>query len=148
MSNLEEFNQRYEGLMKYYGEAAQHPIRPDPKRTAMRRQSITVEGERWSRRCCCEGADFGSMADTRSFSRACCTAECGPADRGWPKRCGDAGVAGAANGIGQTGARKGGLGQSDPRGAELVLGEQPFDGAQVEARSYLDHVEVCMGSGR
>src|SRR5229473_2276091 len=54
-------------------------------------------------------------------------AECGPAGPASRRDGGHAGATGGTDGIGETRAGEGGLGQSDPRGAEFVFGEQPFD---------------------
>src|SRR6202142_16240 len=68
------------------------------------------------------------------FGRVCAisqgpvrTAECGATGAVGRRTGGHGRVAGTADGVGQTGAGEGGLGQSDPRGAELVFGEQPPD---------------------
>src|ERR1700690_16044 len=68
------------------------------------------------------------------FGRVCAisqgpvrTAECGATGAVGRRTGGHGRVAGTADGVGQTGAGEGGLGQSDPRGAELVFGEQPAD---------------------
>ena len=58
---------------------------------------------------------------------------------------GDARVAGAADGIGQTRAGESGLGKSDPRERNSYSVNSRLIGAQVEARLYLDHVEVWYG---
>ena len=54
MSNLEEFNQRYEAVMKYYGVKPHAPNRA--RQTAMSNRAITDLRRRWIRRCCCVAA--------------------------------------------------------------------------------------------
>src|SRR5437588_3326042 len=78
MSNREEFNQRYEGLMKYYGVKPQHTNPASPNENGDAEQSVRA-------------------------------AERGPAGAVGRRDGGDARVAGAADGIGQTGAGEGGL---------------------------------------
>jgi hypothetical protein len=127
MSNLEEFNRRYEGVMRYYGVKPQHtnPASPNEngdceqshhrfKRAVQ--QALLLRGSR----------DFASMAEYAQFLKDL-FAQCRAAGPLGGRNRGDAGVAGAADGIGQTRAGESGLGQSDPRGAELVFGEQPLD---------------------
>jgi hypothetical protein len=80
MSNLEEFNQRYEAVMRYYGVKPQHTNPASPKAT-------TGLNERWSRRCCCEGVvTLEAWPSTRSFSKTCLRSGMQAGGRGWPKR--------------------------------------------------------------
>ena len=147
MSNLEEFNRRYEGVMKYYGVKPQHtnPASPNENGDAEQshhrfkravEQALLLRGSR----------DFAELGRIRAVSQGPVrAAECGAAAAAGRRDGGDAGVAGAADGIGQTGAGEGGLGQSDPRGAERVFGEQPADWGAGGSAVYLDHVEVWYG---
>ena len=127
MSNLEEFNRRYEGVMRYYGVKPRHtnPASPNENGDAEQshhrfkravEQALLLRGSR----------DFGSLAEYAQFLKDLfAQRNAGRRARLAEETGGDAGVAGTANGIGQTGAGEGGLGQSDPRRAELVFGEQP-----------------------
>jgi hypothetical protein len=68
MSNLEEFNQRYEAVMKYYGVKPQHTnTRRARTRTGMPSKVITGLRRRWNKRCCCVGAAIlAAKRNTRS----------------------------------------------------------------------------------
>src|ERR1022692_4838205 len=89
---------------------------------------ITGLNERWSRRCCCAEARVPEAGGGRAVSQGPVrAAECGAAVAVGRRTGGHGRVAGTTDGIGQTGTSKGGLGQSNPRGAELVFGEQPSD---------------------
>jgi len=128
MSHPEEFNRRYEGLMKYYGVKPRHtnPASPnengDVEQSHHRfkravEQALLLRGSR----------DFGGLAARAVSQGTNRTAECGPAGAAGRRVGGDEGTAGAADGNGQAGAGDGGFRQSDPRGAERLLGEQPAD---------------------
>jgi hypothetical protein len=68
MSNLEEFNRRYEGVMRYYGVKPQHTNPASPNENGIANKAIIVSSARWSRRCCCAGAaTLSAWPSTRSF---------------------------------------------------------------------------------
>ena len=68
MSNQEEFNRRYEGVLRYYGVKPQHTNPASRTRTGIASSAITGLSEPWIRRCCCAGAGtFEAWTSTRSF---------------------------------------------------------------------------------
>ena len=81
MSNLEEFNRRYQGVMTYYGVKPRHTNPASPNENGDVEQATTDSSERWSRRCCCAGAAILEISPgTRSFSRNCSRSGSGSAD--------------------------------------------------------------------
>ncbi len=87
MSKLEEFNRRYEGVMRYYGVKPLHtnPASPNENGDAEQshhrfkravEQALLLRGSR----------DFGGMAIMRSFSRTCSRSGMRAGGPGWPKR--------------------------------------------------------------
>ncbi len=129
MSNLEEFNRRYEGVMRYYGVKPQHTNPASPNENGDCEQSHHRFKRAVEQALLLRGSrDFAEHGRVRAVSeRSVRAAQCRAAGALGGRDGGDAGVAGAADGIGQTGAGESGLGQSDPRRAELVFGEQPLD---------------------
>jgi hypothetical protein len=129
MSNLEEFTERYQGLLKYYELKGQHTNpgqaheNGDSEQSHHRfkkavEQALLLRGSR----------EFGSVAGYEAFLQgSVCAVECRPSSASGRRAGGDAGVAGAADGIGQARTGEGGLRESDPRGPERVFGEQPAD---------------------
>jgi hypothetical protein len=128
MSNLEEFNQRYEGVMRYHGVKPRHtnPASPnengDVEQSHHRfkravEQALLLRGSR----------DFGGMTEYAQFLKELFAQRNAGRRARLAEELAVMGVAGAANGIGETGAGEGRFGQSDPRRTELVFGEQPAD---------------------
>ena len=147
MSNLEEFNPRYEGVMRYYGVKPRHtnPASPhengDVEQSHHRfkravEQALLLRGSR----------EFGSLAAYAQFLKDLfAQRNAGRRARLAEELAVMRRVAGTADGVGQTGAGEGGLGQSDPRRAEPYSVNSRLIGTRVEARLYLDHVEVWYG---
>jgi hypothetical protein len=147
MNNLEEFNQRYEGLMKYYGVKPRHtnPDSPNENGDAEQshhrlkravEQSLLLRGSR----------DFGSMADYSQFlkdllvqrnaGRRTRLAEEMAVMRELPARRMESAKRERVR------VDSGSLIHVERNSYSV---NSRLIGAQVEARSYLDHVEVWYG---
>jgi len=87
MSNLEEFNRRYEGVMKYYGVKPRHTNPASPNENGDAKQSYHRFKRAVEQALCSEGAAIsGSWLNTRDFWRTCLPSGTRAGERGWPKR--------------------------------------------------------------
>ena len=128
MSDPAEFTDRYKGLMRCYGlesektqaghgnengdvEQRHHRFKRAVAQELMLRGSVDFSSVDQYRRFC---GDVGAV-ERRAQAAAC------------RRDGGDAGVAGAAHGIGQARSGQGGLGQPDLCGPQRILGAQPVD---------------------
>ena len=147
MSNLEEFNPRYEGLMRYYGVKPQHtnPVSPNENGDAEQshhrfkravKQTLLLRGSR----------DFGSLAEYAQFLKALF------AQRNAGRR---ARVAEELAVMRELPARRMESAKRErvrvDSGSLIHVERNSYSvnsrliGTQVEARTYLDHVEVWYG---
>ena len=155
MSNLEEFNRRYEGVMKYYGVKPQHTNPASPNENGDVEQSHhrfkrAVEQALLLR----GGRDFGSMAEYAQFLKDL-VAQRNAGRRGalWARLAEEMAV------MRELPARRMGcpLGPAKLERVKVDSGSlihvdrnaysvnSRLIGARVEARLYLDHVEVWYG---
>ena len=128
-SDPAEFTERYQGLLRYYGlegektQAGHGNENGDVEQRHHRfkravGQELLLRGSR----------DFASVAEYQQFLQGLFERlNAGRKPTAGGRDEGDAGVAGTAHGVLQAGASEGGLGQSDLRRSECVLGAQPVD---------------------
>jgi len=148
-SDRAEFTERYQGLMRHYGLEGKRRKPGMGMRTATWSSGTIASNGRWRKNCCCAAVGTSpAWQPTSGFTRVVRALERRTQAPAGGRDEGDAGAAGTTYGILQAGA-----GEVDS-GSLIYVDRNVYSvpsrliGEQVEARLYMDHIEVWYGQKR